>query len=292
MGDHEHGQPERLLQRLDQRVEIARRDRIETRGRLVEKHDRRIERERARQRHALGHAAGQFGRKLVAVLRPEPDHFELGGGDLVHQRIRQHEIFAHRKLDVLPHGQRGKQRALLEQDAPSPGRALRGRGHGCRRSATPMTSISPPWRGMRPMMVRISTDLPPPDAPTRPRISPRRTSSDKMIEHDLPAEADHEVAHADRKLSGRFLHRYIPIEAKKTANSPSSTITRKIDFTTEVVVCLPSDSALPFTRKPSLQATMPITSAMNGALMMPTSKWVTEMASCSRAMKIAGPMPP
>ena len=65
-----------------------------------------------------------------------------------------------------------------------------------------------------------------------------------------------------------------------------------LPFTTEVVVCLPSDSALPFTRRPSLQATMPITSAMNGALIMPTSKWVTETASCSRAMKMAGPMPP
>lgn len=41
----------------------------------------------------------------------------------------------------------------------------------------PVTSMVPPWRGMRPMMVRISTDLPPPDAPTSPRISPRRTSS-------------------------------------------------------------------------------------------------------------------
>jgi hypothetical protein len=29
------------------------------------------------------------------------------------------------------------------------------------------------------------------------------------------------------------------------ANRPSSTITRKIDFTTDAVVCRPSDSALP-----------------------------------------------
>src|SRR5437667_9279743 len=108
-----------------------------------------------------------------------------------------------------------------------------------------------------------------------------------MIDHDMTAEADHKVMHTYRKLSGGLLHRYIPIDAKNTANSPSSTITRKIDFTTEVVVCLPSDSALPFTRKPSLQATTPITSAMNGALMMPTSKWVTETASWSRAMKMA-----
>src|ERR1700724_2261540 len=113
-----------------------------------------------------------------------------------------------------------------------------------------------------------------------------------MVDHDMPAEADDKIMHAYGELPGRFLHRYIPIDAKKTANSPSSTITRKIDFTTEVVVCLPSDSALPFTRKPSLQATTPITKAMNGALMMPTSKLVTDMASCSRAIKIAGPMPP
>src|SRR5512141_3004888 len=113
-----------------------------------------------------------------------------------------------------------------------------------------------------------------------------------MIDHDLLAETDHQILDADGELLRGFLHRYIPIDAKNTANSPSSTITRKIDFTTEVVVCLPSDSALPLTRNPSLQATMPIASAMNGALMMPTSKLVTETASCSRAMKIAGPMPP
>src|SRR5690349_12704130 len=113
-----------------------------------------------------------------------------------------------------------------------------------------------------------------------------------MVDHDMTAEANHEVVHVYRNQCTRFLHRYIPIDAKNTAKSPSSTITRKIDFTTEVVVCLPSDSALPFTRRPSLQATMPITSAMNGALMIPTSKWVTDTASCSRAMKTAGSIPP
>jgi hypothetical protein len=44
--------------------------------------------------------------KLVAILRHQPDHFELRGGDLVHQRVRQHQIFAQRKLDILPHGER------------------------------------------------------------------------------------------------------------------------------------------------------------------------------------------
>lgn len=50
-----------------------------------------------------------------------------------------------------------------------------------------------------------------------------------MIDHDMATEADHKVMHAYRKLSVRFLHRYIPIDAKNTANNPSSTITRKID---------------------------------------------------------------
>src|SRR5258707_15837806 len=55
----------------------------------------------------------------------------------------------------------------------------------------------------------------------------------QMVDHDMPAEADHKVANANCELPSRFLHRYIPIYAKKTANSRSSTISRKNDFTTE-----------------------------------------------------------
>ena len=102
------------------RVEIARADRVETGGRLVEKDDLRIERERARQRHALGHAAGKFGRKFVADAGVQPDHFQLGDGQFVEQLLRQAQIFADRELQVLPHRQRRKQRALLEQHAPAP----------------------------------------------------------------------------------------------------------------------------------------------------------------------------
>ena len=50
------------------------------------------------------------------------------------------------------------------------------------------------------------------------------------------------------------------------------TMTKKIPCTTEDVVCCPSDSALPSTASPSTQATMPITAAITGALMMPTVK--------------------
>src|SRR5262249_47049442 len=84
----------------------------------------------------------------------------------------------------------------------------------------------------------------------------------QFVEHGLMAESDHQVADADRQGSWVQVHGHIPIDAKNTANRPSSTMTKKIDFTTDVVVCNPSDSALPLTRRPSLQATMPITSAM------------------------------
>src|SRR5690606_13874885 len=65
-------------------------------------------------------------------------------------------------------------------------------------------------------------------------------------------------------------HGQIPIVAKKMANTPSTTITMKIDFTTDIVVCRPSDSADPCTLSPSTQATSPTMSAMNRALTMPT----------------------
>src|ERR1700740_2744225 len=40
----------------------------------------------------------------------------------------------------------------------------------------PNTSMRPETLGTRPMMVRVSTDLPAPDGPTKPKISPRLTS--------------------------------------------------------------------------------------------------------------------
>jgi hypothetical protein len=47
--------------------------------------------------------------------------------------------------------------------------------------SVPRTSMDPPRFGSSPMIVRRSTDLPLPDPPTRPRISPRRTSSDSAL---------------------------------------------------------------------------------------------------------------
>src|SRR5436305_1739632 len=92
------------------------------------------------------------------------------------------------------------------------------------------------------------------------------------VEHARRAELHGDVANPDDGVSGSLRHHHIPIEAKKIANTPSMTMTKKIPFTTDAVVCCPSDSALPCTARPSTQAPIPITAAMTGALMMPTVK--------------------
>src|SRR4051794_17240086 len=291
MGYHENGQAQSTLQGAHQFVEIAGADRIEAGGRLVQEHQFRIERERARQRHALDHAAGQFRGKTVGDLRLQADHAKLGHHDLVEQPLRDLEIFAHRKLDVLPHRERGKQRALLEQDAPAAldGSALRGAG-------------------------RVEIDAEHLDAAGEFRYQADdsagqhgfagagRTDESKnlaaldveveSVEHPRGAELHGDVANPDDGVGSLACHGHIPIAAKKMANTPSITMTKKIPFPTEEVVCWPSDSALPCTANPSTQATMPMTAAITGALMMPTMKWSIEMASRSRSKNASGSTPP
>ena len=50
------------------------RDRVEAGGRLVEEQDRRVERQRAGERRALDHAAGELRRVLRRRLERQPDH--------------------------------------------------------------------------------------------------------------------------------------------------------------------------------------------------------------------------
>ena len=100
VGDHEYGDAERMLQRADEHVEGARRDRVEARGRLVEEHNLWIERQRAGEPDTFGHAAGQLGRELVGILRTETDELQLHHGQVVHQVLGQVEELAHGELDI------------------------------------------------------------------------------------------------------------------------------------------------------------------------------------------------
>ena len=60
----------------------------------------------------------------------------------------------------------------------------------------------------------------------------------EILEDQAILEADREIAHADDRIVDGVRHRraYMSMVAKKIANRPSITITKKIDFTTDAVV--------------------------------------------------------
>ena len=91
------------------------------------------------------------------------------------------------------------------------------------------------------------------------------------VVHHLGAEAVDEAAHLDDRLALRRPsgHQTSTV-AKKIAKIASSTMTRKIASTTEAEVSLPRLSALPPTFSPWWQPISAITTAKNGALMIPT----------------------
>ncbi len=118
MGDEEHGQPQRFLQGLDQAVEGGRADRVQPGGGFVQEQQRRVQRQRPGQAGALAHAAGQLRGQLVDGLARQPGQLDLEQGQFVAEGFGQvRVVFLQRHLHVLAHGQRGEQRAILEQHA-------------------------------------------------------------------------------------------------------------------------------------------------------------------------------
>ena len=205
MGDHENRQSQGLLQSPDQDVELPGRDRVKPGGRFVEKHDVRVEGKRARQCHALGHAARDLGGKLVAVPRIQPDHLELYGRELVEQCNGQAQIFPHRELDVLAYRERREQRALLEQNA------LAACNRACVRCGGALQAQ--PGEGDGACAFRDQADK----GAQQHRFSTSRRADDtedfaaakrdrKPVQHDLIAESDHKIARLDHRLSGWGVH--------------------------------------------------------------------------------------
>ena len=98
-----------------------------------------------------------------------------------------------------------------------------------------------------------------------------------------------QVSYLDDRVAGRSRWTFHqPISIKNSAATASSTITIKIDCTTLDVVCSPTDSALPLTLKPSRQPTAAIRKAKNGALTMPTRKFLTLMSECNIEINMSG----
>ena len=145
----------------------------------------------------------------------------------------------------------------------------------------------PSVASLRPMMVRSSTDLPAPDPPTKPTISPRNTSKSRLLWTTLspncvrtprsfsttsrPSRWSTSLAAFQRSLPRGCVLRppHTFASRKMMENTASSTMTQKIDSTTERVVSWPTLSALPWTCSPSKQPMVAMTKPNTGALIMP-----------------------
>ena len=112
----------------------------------------------------------------------------------------------------------------------------------------------------------------------------------ELVVDDLFAERIAQAAHLDDRVAavgngariefpGNHTH---PIELKKTAKTASRTMTRKIDWTTAVVVREPTSSLLPWTSMPWKQPERAMMKPNTGALMSAIHKSVDGITSCRR----------
>ena len=145
--------------------------------------------------------------------------------------------------------QRRKQRALLKQDAPSP------------LDAAPRRGIGGVQIDAEHFDAAADLGNQPDDGARQHRFAGagRADEAENFAALDIEvepvedlggAELHRDIAHPDDGVGGFDRHRHIPIDAKNIANTPSITITKNIPFTTDDVVCWPSNSALPLHRKP------------------------------------------
>ena len=201
VGDHEDGEAERVLQGGDQIVELARADRVEARGRLVEEQQIGVERQRARQRRPLDHAARQLGGIFVGGVLRQADQRDLQHRQFVAQPRRQVEMLAHRRLDVLPDRQAGEQRALLEQHAPALADAA-ALGGGEAVDVVAVDFDRPGLLGQKPEHGAGEDRLARARGADQAEHFAAADVDVEPIHHQMVAEADLQPAHADDDLAG------------------------------------------------------------------------------------------
>jgi hypothetical protein len=246
--DQEDGEAEPVAQVEHEPVEGGRADRIEAGGRLVQEEQLGIERERAGDSGALAHSARQLGGEFGAGFGRQADHDDLVGRDLVEQLLREARIeFAKRHLHVLGDGQGREERGALEQDSPALADRLQ-RG-----------IVAVEHRLAEHPHLALVGLLQADDRAHQHRLAGSRAADHaeylalahvevEALVDDLLAEAVAEALHLDD--GGALLAHSQPISVKKTAKKASRTMTRKIAWTTAVVVLRPTSSASDLTCMP------------------------------------------
>ena len=253
--DQEDGEAEPLAKLDDQLVEGGGADRIEAGGRLVEEQQLR-DRARARGRCRRASACRRKARPGIWGRHPAT------GRSSRSCRRRSRRAASPTGADRIRAAAPGRSRRRSgSRTGRRPGTVCPS-ACGCAWSSSssrssigsPNTRTSPSSGRWRPMIERISTDLPVPEPPTTPRISPRRTSRSSPSWMTWLAEAVAEAVDLDDGL--RFPAHSQPISVKKTAKKASRTMTRKIAWTTAVVVLRPTSSAFDSTCMPWKQPAM------------------------------------
>ena len=182
---HHHGHAERRTQLQDQRIEPGRGQRIQPGRGLVEKEQRRIGAQRARDGGALAHAAAEFGgQALEAAVQPdqrEPEarlQRQLG---LVERPAQPAVVVAQalalREHQVLADAHRAPQRAGLEHHAQAAAQA----------PAHPLVGI---------VQVRALEQ----DAPGRRRLQPDHVAQQRALAAAAAAHDRQDLAAAHREV--------------------------------------------------------------------------------------------
>ena len=258
MRDHDDGEAEVALHFAQQGDEGVRAFRIQPGGGFVQHEQRRVHRQRARQRHALDHAAGELRGHLVRVALVQPHHAELEHGRFARCGGGHRPRLAQRKRNVFQHAKRRKQRALLKQHAHARRRprALQLRGREAKHAHAAAGGRVQPH------------DLPQQRGFARARAAHERehfAAQHRQIQpvmHHLHAAAARgkavaEVLHLNDGLprrgqgeGGLVAHMSSPTLLNSTAKRASIRMTEVIAVTTEEVVPCPRLSVLGFTRSP------------------------------------------
>src|SRR5262249_55068394 len=114
--DDDEGGAEGVTKLQDEFIQVARADRVETGGRLVEEQNVRVQREGAGQPGALAHAARNL-RRIVVLKAFQTDEGQLKPGDGANFVRRKISVFTEHQPDVLRESHRAPQRPALEQHA-------------------------------------------------------------------------------------------------------------------------------------------------------------------------------
>ena len=255
--DHDDGQAQLLVQRLQQRAKGIGTVGVQPGRGFVQHEQGRIHDERARQRHALDHAARQLGGHLVRVARLQAHHLQLEQGGAAHQFIRQGAQLAQREGNVVQHAEGGKQRALLKEHA-----------HARRRARPAQLGGGPPqhahaasrWRVQPQHLAQQHGFAGAGAAHEREHFAPAHGEIEVFVNDHAPALGQREGAGQAPDFNDGFARRgqqgsvaapaHMPTLLNSTANSASMRMTAVMAATTEAVVPRPRLSVLGLTCRP------------------------------------------